>query len=96
MRALYTDGKFSFDGFPPPNFVFADEGDYGIVRQFVGYAGLNLTLFDGRLQNKVDYQDTDVNRPTFLTTGTTTTSTGKFEGINHRLEYQGNLAIADG
>ena len=74
----------------------ADEGDYGIVRQFVGYAGLNIALFDGRLQNKVDYQDTDVNRPTFLTTGTTTSSTGKFEGINHRLEYQGNLAIADG
>jgi vitamin B12 transporter len=96
VRAFYTDGKFNFDGFPAPKFVLADEGDYGVTRQFIGYAGLNVALFDGRLRNKVDYQDTDVNRATFLNTGTTVTSTGTFQGLNHRLEYQGNLDIAKG
>ena len=96
VRALYSDGKYNFDGFPAPKFVFADEGDYGINRQFIGYAGLNVSLFEDRLKNRFAYQDTDFNRPTFLNTGTAITSTGAFEGINHRLEYQGNFAIADG
>jgi len=96
IRALYSDGKYDYDGFPPPNFVFADEGDYGTNRQFTGYAGLNISLFDGRLKNKIDYQDTSTDRDNFLDTGTTITSSGLYTGDNRRLEYQGNFAIADG
>lgn len=96
LRAFYSDGKYDYDGFPPPAYAFADEGDYGTNRQFVGYAGLNIALFDGRLQNKFDYQDTSTDRGNFLNSNGTITNTGQYTGDNRRFEYQGNLAIADG
>jgi vitamin B12 transporter len=96
LRAFYSDAKYSFDGFPAPKFVFADEGDFGTTRQLVGYAGLNVALFDGRLKNKFDYQATNENRGNFIKTGTVTTTTSHFTGDNRRFEYQGNFAIADG
>jgi vitamin B12 transporter len=96
LRALYSDGKYDFDGFPAPKFAFADEGDFGTNRQFTGYAGLNVALFDGRLKNRIDYQDTSTDRGLFLDTGTTITNNGQYAGKNRRLEYQGNFDITDG
>ena len=96
LRAFYSDAKYNYDGFPAPKFVLADEGDVGTTRQFVGYAGLNAALFDGRLQNKIDVQSTNVGRGNFLVTGLTIANTGNFSGANRRIEYQGNFDIADG
>ncbi|HVV26647.1 MAG TPA: TonB-dependent receptor [Rhizomicrobium sp.] len=96
VRAFYTNGKTNYDGFPPPQFVFADEGDYGTNQQFVGYAGLNVALLDGRLKNRLDYQATATDRADYIDTGTSVTRTGRYSGDNRRLEYQGNFAIADG
>jgi vitamin B12 transporter len=96
LRGYYTLGKYNYDGFKTPTGTFGDDGEFASTRQYIGYAGLNVALFDGKLKNKFDYQDTDVYRPTYSNNGTTVTSTGVFRGLNHRLEYQGNLAIADG
>lgn len=96
LRTFYADGKNHYDGFPPPAFVFADEGDYATTRQFVGYAGLNFNLLDGRLANRVAYQNTDTRRLTHLVTGNNDARTGGFDGKNRRVEYQGNIRIADG
>jgi vitamin B12 transporter len=96
LRAFYADGKDHYDGFPPPAFDFADEGDYATTRQFVGYAGLNFNLLEGRLANRVAYQSTDTRRLTYLVTGSSETRTGRFDGKNSRVEYQGNVKIADG
>ncbi len=96
LRGFYTDGKYNYDGFPAPQFVFADEGDFGTNRQFVGYAGVNVALFDGRLKNRIDYQDTTTDRGNFLDTGTAITDMGNYTGTNHRIEYQGNVDIAEG
>ncbi|MGC3982564.1 MAG: TonB-dependent receptor [Steroidobacteraceae bacterium] len=96
LRALYTDGKYNYDGFPAPAFTFADEGDYGITRQFVGYGGVNFQLFDNRFQNRVAYQSTSTNRGTYLSTGTSVTRNGYYVGDNKRYEYQGTWKIADG
>jgi len=95
LRAFYADGLYNYDGFPAPAFVFADEGDYGTTRQFVGYAGLNFALFQGRLQNRIAFQKTDTARATFLNTGTAVTKTGWYDGQNKRVEYQGTFRIAE-
>ncbi len=96
LRAFYSDSTDHYDGFPPPFFVFADEGDYSTTRQFVGYAGLNFDLFDGRLKNRIAFQSTDTDRDTFLETPTSVTKTGTFDGKNQRYEYQGTWSIIDG
>lgn len=96
LRAYHADGKSSYDGFPAPAFAFADEGDYGTTRQFVGYAGLHFDLFDDRLQSRIAYQSTSNDRGTFLDNGIAVTRTGQYEGDNRRYEYQGTWAIADG
>lgn len=96
LRAFYTDGKDHYDGFPPPFFSFADEGNFSTTRQFIGYAGLNFDLFDGRLRNRVAFQSTDTDRETFVETPASVTRTGTFDGKNQRYEYQGTWLITDG
>lgn len=96
LRAFHADGKVNYDGFPPPFFVFADAGDYGKTRQFIGYAGLNFALADGRLQNRLAYQETDTDRHTFSGPVGAATPASKYKGENKRIEYQGTLKIADG
>jgi vitamin B12 transporter len=95
LRAYYADSKYHADGFPPPNYTFADEADFGINRQFVGYGGLDFKLFDGALENRVAYQLTNTDRGTFLDDGTSVFSTGKYQGKNRRYEYQGTWRISD-
>lgn len=94
LRAHYTDALYHYDGFPAPSFAFADEGDFGTTRQFIGYAGLNFEVLDGKLRNRLAYQATRVSRGTFLDTGTALTRTGDFRGENGRAEYQGTWAIS--
>jgi len=96
LRAYYADGKSNYDGFPAPTFTFADEGDYGVTRQFVSYNGVRFGLFGNRLQNRIAYQVTNTDRGLFLNNGLSVTQTGDYSGQNHRVEYQGTLEIADG
>ncbi|MBL0967405.1 MAG: TonB-dependent receptor [Blastomonas sp.] len=46
LRGFYTDGETEFDNPPGDTLPVPDN------RQFVGYAGLNVALFDGRLRNR--------------------------------------------
>ncbi len=94
LRTWFNQDKNHYDGYPPPNYVFGDEKDYALNRQFVGYAGVNFKLFDGRLDNRVAFQSTNARRNTFLDTGTAVFDTGRYEGENERYEYQGNFNIA--
>lgn len=96
LRAYYADGKSNYDGFPAPAFVFADEGDYSITRQFVSYNGLRFGLFGNRLQNRVAYQYTNNDRGLYLNNGLSVSRTGDYQGQNNRVEYQGTIEIADG
>jgi vitamin B12 transporter len=96
VRAYFADGKANYDGFPPPFYSFADEGDFAKTRQWVVYGGLNFALFDGRLQNRVAWQTTDTDRDAFLADTAGVTKTSAFDGKNRRFEYQGTWKIADG
>lgn len=88
LRGFYTNGRVGIDGFPPPTFAFGDTAEYARTEQWIGYAGLNAALFDGRFRNRFGYAHTDTDRHNFDPNGTPQeTFAGK--GRNDRLEYQG-------
>jgi vitamin B12 transporter len=96
VRGQYIRSRNQFDGFPPPLYSFADTSEYGTSRQYVGYAGINLDLFESRLKNRVAFGYTDVERHNYDPDQAVTTKTFDSVGRNTRFEYQGSLNIAEG
>jgi vitamin B12 transporter len=90
LRGSYADGRNDFDGFA------GDTPEYGLTREFVGYAGVHIDLFDARLRNRIGYGYTDTDRDNYDPSRPSQPQTFAATGRNHRLEYQGTLAIAKG
>lgn len=88
LRGTYASGRVQFDGFN------TDSADYGLNKEFVGYAGVNVDLADGRLRNRIAYGHTDTNRDNFNPTRARPQSF-EADGRNKRWEYQGNFAVSD-
>ncbi|WP_426264339.1 TonB-dependent receptor plug domain-containing protein [Sphingomonas sp. PWP1-2] len=89
VRGYYARGRVELDGFA------GDSADFSIDTQFVGYAGLNVDLFGGRLRNRVAYGYTDIQRDNY-SPELPQPLTFDANGRNSRLEYQGSLGIATG
>ena len=89
LRGYYSDGRVDFDA------TSADSPAYGTNREFVGYAGLNVALLDGRFRNRFGYGYTDTDRDNYDPRNQRK-RTFDAAGRNQRLEYQGSFAIADG
>ena len=96
LRTVYSEGVTDFDGFPAPQFVFADTREFSRTRDLVGYAGLNFGLFGGRLTNRVAYGHTRTDRRNFNPDQTVTDVTFDADGENRRFEYQGVVEIRPG
>jgi vitamin B12 transporter len=94
-RGWYSRGRFNIDGFPPPNFAFADVNEESITREIVGYTGLNAAFFDGRFRNRIGFALTDTDRRNTALDGAPA-ETFRGKGRNERLEYQGIVDIAKG
>lgn len=94
-RGYYSNGKVGIDGFPPPNYSFGDTREESRTRDFVGYAGLNVALFDGRFRNRAGYAYTDTKRRN-EDPDSVPTETFAGDGRNERIEYQGVFDIAKG
>lgn len=92
LRGFYSNGRTDFDGFPAPRYVFGDTREYGESEQWIGYAGLNAALFDGRFRNRFGYAHTDSDRRNVDPDGTPA-ETFRAIGRNDRLEYQGTFDI---
>jgi vitamin B12 transporter len=88
LRGFYSNGRTDIDGFPAPRFTFADTREYSETEQWLGYAGLNAALFDGRFRNRLGYAHTNTDRRNLDPDGTPT-ETFRGVGRNDRLEYQG-------
>jgi len=88
VRGYYARGQNDFDA------VGADNPAYGRSREFVGYAGLNIDLFDKRLRNRFAYGYTDTNRDNYDPRNQRA-KTFDAAGRNQRLEYQGSFAISE-
>ena len=87
-RGTYASGRVQFDGFN------ADSADYGLNKELVGYAGVNVDLADGRFRNRIAYGHTDTNRDNFNPTRARPRSF-EADGRNKRWEYQGSFAFSD-
>ncbi len=103
QRAYFTAIRAEFDGYDNPacnaflpTCGFGDDAEFGRTQQVIDYTGLNLSLFDGRLKNRLafeynglDRRNEDPDQPqtkfTFLAQGRATT-----------IEYEGSYAIAPG
>ncbi|WP_221793903.1 TonB-dependent receptor plug domain-containing protein [Aquisediminimonas sediminicola] len=96
LRGWYSDGKTGIDGFPPPTYSFADTDETARTKELVGYSGLNIALFDGRLHNRFAYALTDTRRENLDFSTPTPARTFDAKGLNSRFEYQGVFDLADG
>ena len=88
VRGYYSSGRVEFDGFN------VDSNDYGLNKEFVGYAGLNFDLIGGRFRNRVAYAYTDTNRDNFNPDRARPQSF-EADGKNKRWEYQGSFDFTD-
>lgn len=95
LRGWYSEGKVNIDGFLPPNFIFADTPEFSNTKEFVGYAGTNIELLEGRFHNRFAFTYTDTNRDSF-NPDATPENTFDAKGRNERFEYQGILEAAEG
>jgi vitamin B12 transporter len=89
VRGYYSNGRVASDGFN------ADSAEYSINKEFVGYAGLNIDLLDGRFRNRIGYGYTDTDRENY-NPARARTITFDAVGRNRRFEYQGSFAVAPG
>ncbi|MBL9067868.1 MAG: TonB-dependent receptor [Sphingopyxis sp.] len=88
VRGYYSSGRVEFDGFN------VDSNEYGLNKEFVGYAGLNFDLVGGRFRNRIAYGHTDTNRDNFNPDRARPRSF-EADGKNKRWEYQGSFALSD-
>ncbi len=95
LRAFYSRGRNEIDGFPAPTFTLGDTREYGITRDLVGYAGLNLDLLEGRFANRLAYAGTRTDRDNRNPDQAVTPVTFDSIGRNDRLEYQGTWKATD-
>jgi vitamin B12 transporter len=90
FRGFYTDGTVEYDS---PFGVGADGLPVSHNKQFVGYAGANLTMFEGLLRHRVAYTRSDIKR---VGTDPIVFSFNNFRvrGKVDRFEYQGAFDLA--
>lgn len=89
LRSYYATGWNAFDA------TSGDSPAYGLVREWVGYAGVNADLLGGRFRNRLGYGYTDTDRDHYDPRNPRP-RTFDAAGRNRRLDYQGSFAIADG
>ena len=94
LRAVWSDARNAFDGFPAPAYVFADTRERGRTREALGYAGLTFPLADGRVKNRLGLALTDTRRRTYDPDQAVTDQTFRAEGRVERWEYQGEASLS--
>lgn len=88
--ARYADGKTQIDGYPAPDYVFADTSEYATTRQFFGRAGAHYD--GGALTLDAGYALSDTRRRTY-TGGADDTFEYGYNGRSERVELNGRYAL---
>jgi vitamin B12 transporter len=65
LRGYSVNARTVFDGFPPPNFTLQYTGEYGTDDLLAYYAGLNISLLDGKFRNRIAATDLDSDRKNY-------------------------------
>ena len=84
LRGYYVNADLDYDSFFGAP---ADSGDVAKLDQYVGYAGLNLGLFDGRFTSRAAVTWLRNDRNYYFVRGTAPDY--GYSGTNLRFEYQG-------
>lgn len=83
----FNDGKLDVDGFPAPDYVFADDAEYQKTREAAGLAGLAWT--GDKLSLDASYQISDTRRfYSYLDDGT-----GVYDGQTQRAQIMGTYRV---
>ncbi len=88
LRTTWIKGRNEFDGYTDSG--FADTTEYGKSEEWIGYAGLRMTSFAGRLHNRLGFGYTDIDRDNYNPT-LSVRNTFSAAGTNKRWEYQGTF-----
>ncbi|HMI19173.1 MAG TPA: TonB-dependent receptor [Sphingomonas sp.] len=92
VRGYWSHGKVDLDSsFGPP-----DTPEYQKSTNWIGYAGLNVALFDGRLKNRIAVTRDHIDRDNYDPSAGAPDKTFASTGNNDHIEYQGSLAIVKG
>jgi vitamin B12 transporter len=94
-RAYYAASRAEFDGYDTPSFTFGDDPEFGRTQQIVDYTGLNLSLLDGRLKNRLAFEyNEDITRQEAPYQAFTDKATYDGLGRVATLDYEGTFALA--
>ena len=92
LRGYYNRGTVQYDD----TFAFGPLTDPRTrTSQYIGYAGLNAKLFDGRLRNRLSYGRTDVRRIGTDTAVPISFNVNALRGAIDRFQYQGAFDVID-
>jgi vitamin B12 transporter len=95
LRGFYLKSHTDIAGYPPPNYTFADDGEFGRDQLIAGYAGINGSWLDGHVTQRIAVIASDSDRRFYGVFDDappyTFSPTQNFyaEGGATRLEYQG-------
>ena len=100
LRAYYTGSATDIDGYPPPDYAFMDDPEFGRNDLVAGYAGVNADFFGGMFHNRLAFTGSHSDRRFF---GVYPYPTYVFApDLNNyskagttRVEYQGTVNVDD-
>lgn len=93
LRGFYADSDVDIDGFTSAG--FGDTQEVSKRADFVGYAGLNVALLEGRFRNRLAFAYTNIDRRNVDYSSGDGVETFDANGENRRYEYQGVFDAAD-
>jgi vitamin B12 transporter len=88
LHAYHSRARTEFDD------TAADSPAYALSREFVGYAGFTIDLFDRRFRSRFGYGYTETNRDNY-DPRRARPQTFDANGRNERLEYQGSFTMSE-
>ncbi|MCT2401427.1 TonB-dependent receptor plug domain-containing protein [Novosphingobium mangrovi (ex Huang et al. 2023)] len=89
LRGYYSDARNDFDGYA------GDSPAYGLTQEWSGYAGLNFSLLDGKLTNRLAVMQSMTDRENYDPTRDIRSITFDAHGRVRRFEYQGTYSFSD-
>lgn len=91
VAGRFSTVKLDIDGYPAPNYVFADDSEYQKTRQAAGLAGLSWT--GDKLSLDASYQISDTRRRYFDPTASADGPTSTYDGRTQRAQILGTYRV---
>jgi vitamin B12 transporter len=93
LRAIYIRSRVDFSGYPPPDYIFMNDGEFGRNYYRAGYAALNGSWFNGHFTQRFALIGSDSDRRYYGlwnpdNNAFTPAQNSYYQGDATRLEYQ--------